>query len=86
MKALANICEFTLPGHIYHNDNFSDDSIYHTIRDFSISYNDTFIYSLWQTSYNYFQLTFHPIFTDDGICFSFNDLNSHEIYTDVYDI
>lgn len=82
MKALANICGTIPPD----TDNFSDDSIYHTIRDISISSNDMIDYSSWQTSYKSLALTFHPLFTAEGICFSFNDLNSHEIYTDEYDI
>lgn len=81
MKALAHICPMLVPNHISVGDHISDDRIYDLIQDMAITSADLFSYSLWQSNYNQSVLSFTPLLTEEGICFAFNDLNSHEIYT-----
>lgn len=81
MKALAHICQMIFPNYITDGDHISDERIYDIIQNMSITSEDLFSYSLWQTNYDYSWLPFTPLLTEEGICFAFNDLNSHEIYS-----
>lgn len=64
------------------NTKFTNTSIYDIMEDIAISVNDITIYCEWREEFQNCTDFFEPIFTDDGLCFVFNALNSHEMYTD----
>lgn len=79
MKAIAHICDFMM--HAF-DDKFIDGSIYDVIRDMAPSFGNTIVDCLSPDKAFGCSDLFVPIFTQDGQCFSFNDLNSHQVFTD----
>lgn len=84
MEALCQICEFfkkDLFSHVQIGKEFTNTSIYDIIQD--IAPNDTMSGCYWQyTAYWHSCELFRPILTKEGLCFTFNALNSRDIYTD----
>lgn len=56
-------------------------TLYETIEKIAPDENATISHAMWFS--NRRQIDFKPIFTDEGRCFSFNAINSKEIYKDV---
>lgn len=54
------------------------ESIYETIRKISPERSSTIVFSTWLGQVEHLQ----PIFTGEGLCYTFNSINSREIYTD----
>lgn len=77
LKATINVCP-ALDGYFRLDDHFANDSIYHTIEDIALQLNQTAV--LMYPHY----ATITPILTEGGLCFSYNGLNSHEMFTDEY--
>lgn len=83
METVANICNRPLVDY-YQRTNFTDESIFRIIQDVALSLNDTMLYCEWRGMGNFCTALFQPILTEEGVCFSFNDLNSRDIYTEEY--
>lgn len=79
MQALVHICEY-LPRRYEFYDNFTDDWIYDVIADIAPPHLETWFHCKWQEQYD--PECSVPVFTEEGLCFAFNGINSHEIYTD----
>lgn len=79
LKALAHVCPL-LPHLIPFDDNFTNGHIYDTIQDIAPTIGES-LCNWWGRDINCSQLLV-PILTEDGLCFTFNGLNSDEIYTD----
>lgn len=61
--------------------DFLNESIYSTIIDIAPDLDDTIDRCLWK--YNVISCSeFSAVFSEDGLCFTFNALNSHEIFTE----
>lgn len=66
----------------YQKHNFTSESIYDVIEGMAISLDDN-VHKCWFHG-KQIDCTKHlvPIFTEGGLCFTFNALNSHDIYSD----
>lgn len=68
------------------------ESIYDAIIDIASDLDSTITDFRWlRVPYAYdtrydFPNFFVPVMTEYGLCFAFNSINSHEIYTDEYDV
>ncbi|XP_055307692.1 pickpocket protein 28-like [Sitodiplosis mosellana] len=82
MEALLHICHIQDADFGYYQSKYANESIYELIKDTAPALNDTFFYCEWQHELIPCASVFAPVLTDDGLCFSFNALNSQEIYTE----
>lgn len=83
LNAMAHICPM-LPHLATYKDNFTDETIYDTIQDIAPKIRQSVDRCHWQYRFKNCSELFVPVFTEDGLCFTFNALNSNEIYTDEY--
>lgn len=60
--------------------DFVNESIYEVMREIAPDIDDTIIGAMWTQVWNL--VLFLPILTENGLCFAFNALNSHEIFTE----
>lgn len=61
---------------------YTDDLVIKTMVDISLTQNGTILRCNWRNYLEECYDQFHPILTDDGICYTFNALNSYDLYTD----
>lgn len=83
LNAIAHICPL-LPDQIEQKENFLDESVYDIIQDISPNFNQSVDMCDFRGHYDDDRCSefFLPILTEEGVCFTFNALNSHEIYTE----
>lgn len=81
LKALAHICP-RLAEQIDYSEKYINESIYNIIENNSINMFESILGGLFGEIPGHFSKNIVPVLTDEGLCFSFNALNSHEIYTD----
>lgn len=79
MNALAHISP-RLHGFVDDKENFADESIYQSIAEVALRYDDV-ISALSDRLFTK-NGRYVPVITEEGVCFSFNGLNSHDTYTD----
>lgn len=81
MEAFVQTCQFHPQDAIHFGRTYINESIYNILIDQAPSFNDTFDYCEWMNEVRPCSQLFSPVLTSEGLCFSFNTLNSREIYT-----
>lgn len=81
MNAACQLCEENIASDIWNisTDNFTDDSIYTTIKEMAPKYDDVQI--LCNTFGEWTDCTdvLFPIYTEEGLCYVFNSKNVNDI-------
>lgn len=80
LNGVVNVCPL-LPNLVSFKDRFENESIYDTIQDVAPQFEDIFNECFFDDRNYPCSQKMKPILTDDGLCFAFNALNSHEMYT-----
>ena len=80
MNALAHLCEHLSDRYDFEED-YSGEWIYGIFGDVAPSLNDTLTHCMWLNKDGPCAKMFVPVLTENGLCFTYNALNSHEIYT-----
>lgn len=80
IEALIHLCRFYAPN-VHFSNWFTNASIYDLIQDMAPSFQHTLLYCMWQYKDDQCSTFFTEILTDEGLCFTFNALNSQDIYT-----
>lgn len=79
MEAIAHICDSMI---FKFDGKFITDSIYDDIKDIARPFDETLIECTSPYESGDCSELFVPIYTEEGLCFSFNALNSHQVFTD----
>lgn len=79
LNALSHVC-LRLPEALKHKENFTDEVIYKIIESVAFRYNETIVD--WRDNSWHEDGNVVSVLTEEGICFAYNTLNSHDIYTD----
>lgn len=87
MKTLAHLCPNSIgpasKNHMSHGPGFTDESIYDVIQDINPDLSDIMHQTcVWQNDKEPCSNGFVPVYTEEGLCFAFNNLSPHEIYTE----
>lgn len=81
MKTLAHVCP-VLYEQLEYRDGYMNESIFDVIRDVSIDVSESMVGCYNGISQTNCLNSFVDVITDDGLCHTYNALNSHQIYTD----
>lgn len=81
LKALAHVCPL-LSSELQSEDEYLNESIFNTIENISLSLSESLLKCHDYNKRSICNSLFSTVLTDEGVCFSINALNSHEIYTD----
>lgn len=62
--------------------NFTNSEFFNVLNEIAPTYNDTMFFCKWRNEANFCNEYFRTTITEEGVCYTYNALNSHEIYTD----
>ncbi|XP_055305980.1 pickpocket protein 28-like [Sitodiplosis mosellana] len=80
LNSLAHLCEHLSDTYNF-QDEFTGEWIYDIFSDMAPSLHHTLNHCTWQDKDRPCGEIFVPVLTENGLCFTFNSINSHEIYT-----
>ena len=81
MQALIHFCHFNVRNNSQFGGEFTNDSFFHIMQDIAPSFNSTFVRCEWQNKHYPCSELFSLMLTSAGICYTFNALNSQDVYT-----
>lgn len=84
MRALVHICDFYEFKFVDFGEEYANASIYKTLTDMAPTLNDTIATCEWQHKETECSELFSPKLTTEGLCFTFNSLSAHEMYSEKY--
>ena len=84
MRALAHLCTSDIIDYFSLGEDFANASIYKTMRDMALPLDDVAPDCKFGRLFSSCDWFLKPSVTDEGVCFTFNALNSNEIYTNEY--
>lgn len=64
-------------------NNFTDATLIRDLNNIALKLNDSLHYCEWHYKDKKCSEMFRPILTEEGICFTFNSLNSRDIYSEM---
>lgn len=82
IKAVYQLCDDNFVEPL--GQNFTDDSFLTTIRDVGLRLNDSISLCKWHGNIHECDKIYKPNIAEDGLCYTFNVLNSRQIYRDMY--
>lgn len=83
INILAHVCP-ALGNRVKYKNDFVSESIYNVIVDMAPNFEYTMQKCWWKQQEIKCSEYFSPVLIHQGLCFSFNALNSHEMYRDEY--
>lgn len=86
MRAGVHLCDPFLVENFNYEQNLTNNLIFGILNDISPMFEDTMYLCKWRHQVDNCSLYFQPILTEEGVCFTFNALNSRDIYTDEYEL
>lgn len=84
MESVVQICDAHLTNHFVIGDNVTDKSITKTLTRLAPTINETMMMCKFQNTLQYCNKYFDELMTDEGRCFTFNMINSEELFRDGY--
>lgn len=84
MEALSEICDKHLTDKFKFGGNVTDSKVINMIRDIAPTFAETMLLCKFRNKLEYCSDYFEEIMTDEGLCFTFNMLNSKELYREGY--
>lgn len=86
LEALDHICHFSQSQsrNEHFGNKYLNETIFDRIQELAPTLSDSLSYCSWKAQRVECTDLFKPILTEHGLCFTFNALNSHEIYTEEY--
>lgn len=82
MEAVAQVCDAHLTDGFELGVNHTGNDIIDTLREIAAKFDDTMFVCKFRNQIRSCDDYFQEIMTEEGLCFTFNVLNSKEIYKD----
>ncbi len=84
MQAISQVCDAHLTDKFEIGGNLDDKEITETLKTFAPTLNETMLLCKFRNKLEFCNKFFEEIVTDEGHCFTFNMLNSRELYREGY--